>query len=328
MLMPVRDGEPRHLSRALKSTLRSRDVDFGVVVVDHGSVVPVEVSDVRVRVVRVDRALPFAEALELGRAACSAPFIARMDSDDVMHPLRLAEQVASLSSDPSLAAVASRAKIIPKATTLMRGYVGWQNGILDDSQHSKEAWIEQPIVNPATTYRASMLDEIGGWRARDWPEDYDLFLRMIVAGRRVIKRPEIRHAWRQHFGQLTRMVKATQTRDALAACKAHHLAPHFQLRERKVVIVGAGKEGRRISRALRAEGVVVSSFVDVDPKKIGRRVHDVEVCASIEGARSPSGGPSGTFVVGAVGTSGARGAVRAFVEAAGFVEGVDFVIVT
>lgn len=294
--------------------MRSRAVSFDVVVVDHGSVVPVEA--VGCRVVRVDRGVPFAAALEAGRSVVDAEFVARMDGDDVMHPLRLSEDVAALRGS-AVAAVSSRVKILPNRSTLMRGYVGWQNGILSPSDHKKEIWIEQPLCNPATTYRMSSLDDVGGWRHNAWPEDYDLFLRLVTAGFDLIKRPVVRHAWRQHFQQITRTVKATQTRDALAACKAHHLVPFFHLKEKRVVVVGAGKEGRRFSRALRGEGVVVSSFVDVDPKKIGKKVHDVDVRGSIEG----------DFVVGAVGTSGARGAVRAFVEGVGFVEGADFVVV-
>jgi hypothetical protein len=240
-----------------------------------------------------------------------------MDADDVMHPLRLQEDVALLRSTTA-AAVTSRVKVLPHRSTLMRGYVGWQNAVVSASDHQREAWIEQPFCNPATTYRRRALDAVGGWRARAWPEDYDLFLRFVRAGFDVIKRPLVRHAWRQHLGQITRTVQATQTRDALAACKAHHLVPCFDLTKKRVVVVGAGKEGRRISRALRAEGVVVAAFVDVDPKKIGKTVHGVLVGSSIEGA---------DFVVGAVGTSGARGAVRGFVAGEGFVEGEDFVVV-
>ena len=190
------------------------------------------------------------------------------------------------------------------------------------AEHKKEIWIEQPLCNPATTFRRAAIEAVGGWRARSWPEDYDLFLRLVTAGHALIKRPVIRHAWRQHFGQLTRTVKATVTRDALAACKAHFLVPAFGLRERRVVLVGAGKEGRRMSRALRGEGVVVGAFVDVDPKKLGREVHGCVVQPAPTFARQP-----GDFLLGCVGTSGARGAVRAWFDDVGCVEGRDGVVV-
>ncbi len=325
VLLPARDPDARHFAIALKSSLRSRAVDFGVVVVDHGSVVPLQglrvVDHPRVTVLRVDGSVPFAAALEQGRALCRAPFIARMDADDVMHPLRLAEDVGLLRSSPALAGVSSRVKVLPKASTLMRGYVGWQNSILTTSEHFKERWIEQPLCNPATTWRADVVEAAGGWRHQPWPEDYDLFLRLMSRGCDVIKRPVIRHAWRQHFGQLTRTTKARKSRDALAACKVHHLVPSFSLSTKEVLVLGAGKEGRRISRALRAVGVNVAAFVDVDVKKIGRQVHGVTVMAELPVA----GGDR--FVVGAVGTSGARGPVRGLLHDRGYVEGADAVVV-
>lgn len=333
VLLPARDPDARHFAIALKSTLRSLPierggVDFGVVVVDHGSAVPLAglrvVDDPRVTVVRVDVDVPFAVALERGRARCTAPFIARMDADDVMHPLRLAEDTAALRAPAigaGLGAVSSRVKVLPKASTLMRGYVGWQNGILSAPQHKMERWIEQPICNPATTYRNSAINAAGGWQDHPWPEDYDLFLRLMMHGYDVIKRPVVRHAWRQHFGQLTRTTKARKSRDALAACKACHLGAAYGLSTRPVLVLGAGKEGRRISRALRAAGVVVAGFVDVDVNKIGRVVHGVPVVAQL-----PMAG-SGVFVVGAVGTSGARGPVRGLLQERGYVEDVDAVVV-
>ena len=327
VLLPVRDPAPRTFAIALKSTLRSRlpaGVDLDVVVVDHGSIVDVAGFDVcddaRVRVVRVDRDASFAAALDVGRAACAGEFIARMDGDDVMHPLRLAEQRETLRSS-DVAAVATRTKVIPRAVMQMRSYVQWQNSVLSPTDHQRDAWIELPVCHPSLMFRRNVLDDVGGYRDVPWPEDYDLYLRLICAGYAVIKRPEIRHAWRQHTGQVTRTRPATQSRDAISRCKAHHLVRRFDLAHRRVVVVGSGREGRRMSRALREEGVRVAVFLDKDPQKIGRVCHDVVV----DDASAFVGGDD-DFYVGCVGTSGARGAVRGFLKDRGVVEGVDGVV--
>lgn len=321
VLLPARDPDPRLFRRALRSTLRSRGVEVDVVVVDHASLVPIAVNDARVRVLRVESTSTFAAALELGRAACRGPFCARMDSDDVMHPLRLAEQVAFLQ-EHDVAAVAARVKVLPKSTTLMHGYVGWQNGILSPFDHQKEMWIEQPLCNPSTMFRSAAVHAVGGYRVVGWPEDYDLFLRLMTAGFKIEKMPVVRHGWRQHRGQVTR-TKPWQTRDAIAACKAWHLTRTFELHRRDVWILGSGKEGRRISRSLKAEGVVVAAFVDVDPQKIGKTVHGAPVVAAAAFSRAGLN----TFAIGAVGTSGARGLVRALLLERCYVEGVDAVVI-
>jgi hypothetical protein len=245
-----------------------------------------------------------------------------MDGDDVMHPDRLRLQVQALRHDVRLGAVASRVKVLPKTTTAMRGYVAWQNAALTVADHARELWIEQPLCHPATTFRRHALLDVGGYVDVDGAEDYDLFLRLFRAGWGLVKLPFVQHGWRQHDGQMTR-TRATLALDRFAALKARHLVSHFALHDRPVVVAGAGKEGRRISRALRAVGVTLAGFVDVDPRKIGRTVHGATVHATSWLAERPPG----TFVVAAVGTSGARGVVRAFLADAGVVEGKDGIVV-
>jgi glycosyltransferase involved in cell wall biosynthesis len=319
VVLPARDGDPRLVWRALRSTLRSRGVAFEVVVVDHGSTSPITASDARVTVVRVARDVTFADALNAGVAVADTDVIARMDADDVMHPDRLRVHAAALAADAALSAVSSRVKVLPNTTTRMRGYVMWQNALLSSADHARQRFVEQPVCHPATTFRRAALDDVGGYVHTDVVEDYDLFLRLLGRGHRIAKLATVHHGWRQHDGQATRRVD----RDAIARLKARHLTGDFGLRGRDVVIIGAGKEGRRISRALRGAGVAVRAFVDVDAKKQGRLVHNAPVHAPAWLAERPAG----AFVIGAVGTSGARGAVRALLTERGLVEGHDALFV-
>jgi hypothetical protein len=325
VVMAARDVAGLHFRRALGSTLRSRGVAFEVVVVDHGSLEPVVVepqkNDERVTVVRIGRAVSFVDALNAGIAVADADVIARMDADDIMHPDRLRLQLQALNDDDGVSVVSSRIGILPKTTTMMRGYAMWQNSLLTVDDHRRDRFIEQPVCNPATMLRRRALDDVGGYVDGDFPEDYDLFLRLLGRGHRVIKLPFVHHDWRQHPAQLTR-AHGTD-RDTLARLKARHLVADFGLVGRDVVVVGAGKEGRRISRALRGAGAGPMAFVDVDPKKVGRVTHDVPV----HGAEWLAQRPPGAFVVGAVGTSGARGAIRVLAADAGLHEGADFVVV-
>ena len=70
-------------------------------------------------------------------------------------------------------------------------------------------------------------------------------------------------------------------------------------------------------------GVVVAAFVDVDARKIGRLVHGAPVHPTAWLAARPER----AVVVAAVGTSGARAVVRAFLADSGVVEGEDGVVV-
>jgi glycosyltransferase involved in cell wall biosynthesis len=327
VLMPVRDAAVT-VGRALRSVLRSRSVELEVVCVDHGSrdatpqILRHLGRDARVRIVDGSSATDVAGALEMGRALCAGPFIARMDADDVMHPARLAADCAWLQDQPSLAAVACRTKLIPKgrSTAGLRAYVAWQNACLSQGEHARDIWIEQPVCQPATTFRAQALADLGGYHSGPFPEDYELFLRLAVAGAGIEKRPAVQHAWRQHAATSSRF-----DRDVLAVLKARALVARFQLKERDVYIAGAGKEGGRIARALMASGKAPAAFLDIATRRIGRVRHGVAV---LDARELPSlRARAGAFIIAAIGTSGARGVVRAQLADAGFVETVDCVVV-
>lgn len=335
VLLPIRDAE-RTLAVALKSVLRSRGVDLEVVAVLHGCrdgsaevLARVARADGRVVAVDADPGLSLGGALEVGRARCRAPLIARMDADDVMHPARLAADAAWLAERPRTGAVGCRVRLAPRrahsggAHAGLVAYLAWQNAALTAADHERELWIEQPLCHPATTFRATALHAVGGWRTlpAPFPEDYDLFVRLSCAGFALEKRAALQHAWRVHAGLATR-----NPRDLLARVKAEHLVARFGLRARQVIVCGAGKEGRRIGRALAAQGVEAAAFVDVAADKVGRRRRTVIVRHTDELPALRAQLPH-AFALGAVGTSGARGVVRARLERAGFVEGESYVVV-
>ena len=335
VLLPARDAG-RTVAVALRSVLRSRGVSLEVVAVDHASgddtaaiFERAAARDARVRLIQAAADLTLGAALELGRSRCGAPLLARMDADDLMHPERLAADVAWLRARPGIGAVACRARLAPRSARYderhagLRAYVAWQNAAQSVEDHERELWIEQPLCNPATTFRASALAAVGGWQDHPppYPEDYDVFLRLSGAGFGLEKRPALHHAWRVHAHTTDRV-----SRDLLAQVKARHLVERFTLRDRPIVVVGAGKEGRRIARALEALGVLPTAFVDVAPDKVGRlrRGHRVRHADELGALHREL---PAAFALGAVGTRGARGVVRATLTAAGFVEGQSFVAV-
>ena len=72
------------------------------------------------------------------------------------------------------------------------------------------------------------------------------------------------------------------------------------------MVWGAGKIGKTWARALLARGVRVRAFVEVDPRKLGQRIHGAPVVDVAAGSAL-----GGALHLAAVGQRGARERIRA-----------------
>lgn len=281
-------------------------------------------ADPRVRVI-AQAAEGLVAALNRGLGQARAPLTARMDADDVADPLRLELQVAALAGDASLTAIGSRVRVLadPGARNHgMRAYVEWQNGLLTHEEVARDLFVESPLVHPSVTLRTDALRALSGYRDFDGPEDYDLWLRGFAAGWRFAKRPETLLDWRDRAGRLTRS-DPRYGEDRFRALKADALVRSRLSAGRPVVLWGAGPIGKAWSKELRARGVRLAAFVEVDPGKIGQVVHGVPV-VDVAGAAAVAGGP---LHLACVGQPDARERIRAAAARLGLAEPHDLVAV-
>jgi hypothetical protein len=323
--MPARDAG-RTVRAAAVSILRQTLRDLVLVAVDDGS--RDGTGEVLSRLAARDRRLlaltgkgeGIAGALSRGLARCDAEVVARMDADDLAWPRRLERQMAALAADPSLAAVGSRVRLFPRRAVGpgMRRYAEWLNGLTTPELVERDLYVESPLVHPAAAIRRQALERAGGWRDGDFPEDYDLWLRLVAPGSRLANLPEVLLDWRESPGRLTR-VDPRYAIEKHVALKARHLAVGPLAGRGEVALWGAGETGRAFARALGRQGVGVALFVEVDPAKIGRRLLGAEVISfeQVERAR-------GLPLLVAVGTPGARDLIRAELRRRGFEELRDY----
>jgi glycosyltransferase involved in cell wall biosynthesis len=325
VLLPARDAG-RTIDAALASLRRQTLPSWECVVVDDGStddtaarVAAVAARDPRVRLRRTDR-LGIVAALATGLAEARAAYVARMDADDLMRRDRLARQAAALDADPSLAGVGSRVRIFPRTGMRdgLRAYERWLNAVGDSDRVRAEAFVENPIVHPTLCARRDVLARYG-WRDQGWPEDYDLVLRLLADGHRLAVLPARLLAWRDHPSRLTR-THADYALARLTACKAHHLARGLLAAHASYVLWGYGDTGRALRQALGACGKTPSHIVELHPGRLGQTIHGAPVVAP-EALRALSGRP----VVASVAGLEARTQIRAFLNALGRRETVDYV---
>jgi glycosyltransferase involved in cell wall biosynthesis len=317
VLLPYRDAAAT-ICQAIASVLAEPEVDE-LVAIDDGSA-----DDGPARVARIidprlvtlaSRGVGIARALALGLARAKGDLVARMDADDLSLPGRFSKQRALLASEPGLAAAGARVRVDEDAGHGLRAYVAWQNALVTREDHARAIFVESPLCHPSVTLRRSALEAAGGWREVAWPEDWDLWLRLDALGFGLAKVPEVLLEWRSRPGRAT-FNDPRCAPPRLLEARAHYLAPRLR---GPVWIWGAGKTGRRVARALEPHGVRAQAFVDIDPRKIGKRARGAPIFAPDALARGAC-----TVVV-AVGDRGARDVVRARLAARGFAEGTDFI---
>lgn len=340
VLIPVRN-EQDLVDAAVSSVLEEPFSDLEILLVDDGSedetparLAALAERDRRVRVLRTPpRGL--ASALATGLDAAQGELLLRMDADDLSLPGRLSRQISALREDPALGllggqVVAAALDGGAPGAGMMR-YVEWQNGLLTHGELCRDLFIESPLVHPSIAARTSLLREAGGYREGDFPEDYDLFLRLLIGeGGQPLGRGRVGEGvrakklsgppllrWHDRPRRFTRVDPRCRP-EAFRRLKVEYLARSYLAGHEEVVIWGAGLEGKPLARELARAGISCRAFIDIDPRKIGQRIHGAPVV-------SPEALPRlrGSFVLVAVGVGKARPIIRAALAREGLLEGRD-----
>ena len=326
VILPFRNAAET-IGRALRSLQCQSLREIEVLAVDDRStdagpalVRSFQAEDSRVRLFESNAPHGVVAAINTAWPLCRASMIARMDADDVSFPRRLECQLDLFNRDPLLSCAGCQVEI-PGADEGFLRYLDWSNSLLSPESIARERFVECPVVNPTMFARREVLESVGGHVDSPWAEDYDLWLRILAAGHRVAKVPEILYQWNDDRpGRLTRS-DPRYSRENFMRARAHYLASLPQA-ERGFAICGAGPTGKTLARFLLEEGASVLWFHDVSKGRIGERIGGIRV---LGGAPIASSGPgrNGPVFLSCVGSPGGRERVRRLLEDAGQ-EGQDF----
>lgn len=180
VLMPVYNGSS-YLREAIDSILAQTFEDFELLIVDDGSTdgsadIVVTYNDPRIRLViqPINRGL--VAALNMGLEISNSEYVARMDSDDICLPNRLARQVAFMDKNPSVGISGTWMESFGLGKPAM-----WRSPLTHEMIICNMLF-ESAIYHPTAIFRRSVIIENNLFYDSSYihAEDYELWCRFAT----------------------------------------------------------------------------------------------------------------------------------------------------
>lgn len=328
VILPFYNAE-KTLKRAIESIENQTLEDFECLLVNNNSTdKSLEIAQIQIRkdkrfILIHEKKQGVMFASNAGAMVARADYIARMDADDCSSSERLKLQSDFLDANSDYGVVGGKVKHISHSenTKGFARYVDWVNSILTFDEILNSQFIESPIVNPSTMWRKAVGEKYGMYKSGDFPEDYEMWLRWLHAGVKIQKLNEFVLDWYDSDTRLTR------TRDIYSDSSFYKIKTKYlaQWLEKKnplhpnIVVWGASRISRRRATLLIQYGIEVEFYIDI---KRSRQL-DKEVVYYSE---IPS--PEKIFVLCYIKQMDARDEIQAFLNDRGFVEGVNYLLIS
>lgn len=179
--------KPDYLRKALDSVFNQSLRADEVVLVEDGKLMP-ELDSVineysqkysELKVVSYEKNQGLGYALNYGIQFCKYDIIARMDADDIAKPDRFEKQIKILEEHPEIGVV----------TAWVEEFVGTTDNVTARRtlpETPKELYeygkSRCPANHPVTMYRKQAVLDAGGYQTELFPEDYFLWIKMLMNG--------------------------------------------------------------------------------------------------------------------------------------------------
>ena len=186
VIMTVYNGE-QYVKLAVDSIVAQTYSDWELIVVDDASTdrtpdILARYRDSRIRTIRCETNRKQAACANLGISFARGKYIARLDSDDVALPDRLAVQVGFMEQHPDVVLVASAAYNIDEQGVR----VGFRPGGLSDCDLKFRMVSSNPLVHSSVLYRTATAETLKGYREDEYywfGEDYEFLSRLACLGK-------------------------------------------------------------------------------------------------------------------------------------------------
>ncbi len=229
VLMPVYKPDPRIFKEALNSILNQTFEDFELLLVEDpspgcsaGDLIQ-GIRDPRIQWIRLSSRSSLVGQLNRGLKIARAPWIARMDADDIALPDRFLEQKKRIEQEPEIDVLGTQIEVIDHHSRRL----GSREFPATHDEIVRALASHNPISHPSVVFRKSLALEVGGYRYPGEPaEDYELWSRLAHAGARFANLPSVQVRYRLHE-QGVKAQKIRRTLEATLLTKRLHWMGHM-----------------------------------------------------------------------------------------------------
>lgn len=216
-------------------------------------------------------------ALRTAYRYSSGTYITRMDSDDLMTPIRLETMVGQLESYGRNHLALGQVNYF-RADGLSDGfarYETWLNALTAEGKNYSEIYKECVIPSPCWMLHRLDLDACGAFNPNIYPEDYDLAFRFYEAGYICIPNRKVLLHWRDYSTRTSRTHKH-YAENSFLDLKAYYFIKLNYDALRPLAIWGAGKKGKTLAKIFIEKDIPFFWICD-NPKKIGKHIYNQEL---------------------------------------------------
>jgi len=209
VLMSVRNGLP-YVPETIRSILAQTFTNFEFIIVDNAStdasaaaIEELAGTDARIRLIRNEQDLGHSGGLNRGLEFCRAPWVARMDADDIALPSRFERQLEFLRGNPDVGCTSCLAWYI-NAQGQTVGKTFHDLATREDFERYMREQLAIGILHPGAMISRELLVKVGGYREEfKLANDIDLWGRLAETGTIILVQQEYLMKFRVHGGSLT-----------------------------------------------------------------------------------------------------------------------------
>lgn len=212
-----------YLKEAVDSVLTQSFSDFQFLIVDDGSNSICcrymdDIKDPRVRIIHKS-GLGVSKARNIALQELKTEYIFIADADDISEPDRLQTQINHLEKNPDICLLGGFT--FPFNENKNKALVDMKLPLTHEAI-SRRMLSTNCVCNPTVVYKRDLAISVGGYRTDYFScEDYDIFTRLILAGR-VQNLDRVLVKYRNHPNQLSRII-TQRKKDIVAEIRKNYL---------------------------------------------------------------------------------------------------------